>query len=64
LSDALERLIVDRALRVRLARRARETFEERFSVEAFTRALGEVYAEMETGRGHDGINPAEGSDDA
>ena len=64
LSDALERLIADRALRARLARRARAIFEERFSVEAFTRALSEVYAAAETGRGHDGIVAAGGSDDA
>ncbi len=43
LCDAIERLIKDAALRERLARRAHETFVERFSAEAFSGALRAVY---------------------
>jgi glycosyltransferase involved in cell wall biosynthesis len=66
LSDALERLVADRILRERLARRARETFEARFSVEAFTRALGDLYADMGIGigPGYDGLSTAGAAGDA
>src|SRR5262245_44992483 len=43
LRRALERLIGDATLRERLARRANETFVEKFSAEAFTSALGDLY---------------------
>jgi glycosyltransferase involved in cell wall biosynthesis len=43
LKRALERLLNDAALRERMARRARETFVERFSAEAYRGALQEVY---------------------
>jgi glycosyltransferase involved in cell wall biosynthesis len=46
LSRALERLINDAALRWRLAKRAHETFVERFSAEAFTSELSALYAEL------------------
>jgi glycosyltransferase involved in cell wall biosynthesis len=46
LSLQLTRVLADSLLRRRLARRARETFEARFSAEALTNALGDVYAEL------------------
>jgi len=46
LGRALERLIENAALRERLARRAHETFVERFSAEAFTAALRVVYTDL------------------
>jgi glycosyltransferase involved in cell wall biosynthesis len=46
LSRALARLLTDAELRGRLQRRARETFVERFSAEAFTDALRMTYAEL------------------
>lgn len=46
LSLAIERALTDAGLRERLRRRARETFAEKFSAEAFTAALREVYAEL------------------
>jgi len=46
LSLALERALTDAGLRERLRRRARETFVEKFSAEAFTAALRTVYAEL------------------
>jgi glycosyltransferase involved in cell wall biosynthesis len=46
LEGALSRLLADQALRHRLARRGRETFERRFSAGAFSRDLGAVYREM------------------
>jgi glycosyltransferase involved in cell wall biosynthesis len=46
LRRALERLIGDATLRERLARRANETFVEKFSAEAFTSALGDLYREL------------------
>jgi glycosyltransferase involved in cell wall biosynthesis len=53
LSRALARLLTDSELRGRLRRRARETFVERFSAEAFTDALRVIYAES-------GIRSADG----
>ncbi|MBI3105509.1 MAG: glycosyltransferase family 4 protein, partial [Candidatus Rokubacteria bacterium] len=44
LAAALERVLADAGLRARLARRARDTFEARFSAGAFAAALGEIYA--------------------
>ncbi|HKQ78887.1 MAG TPA: glycosyltransferase, partial [Blastocatellia bacterium] len=44
LSRAIERVLADTALRHRLAGRARETFDERFSPDALTSALQEIYA--------------------
>ena len=44
LAVALERVLTDPELRRRLARRARETFEARFSAGAFAAALVEIYA--------------------
>jgi len=46
LSGAIERVLNDHALRRRLARRAREVFNEKFSAGAFTGALRETYAEL------------------
>lgn len=46
LSHALGRALTDAELRGRLRRRARETFVEKFSAEAFTAALRTVYAEL------------------
>ncbi|MGE0129562.1 MAG: glycosyltransferase [Blastocatellales bacterium] len=46
LSQALARALTDAELRARLRRRARETFVEKFSAEAFTSALGGIYAEL------------------
>jgi len=53
LAVALERVLTDPELRRRLARRARETFEARFSAGALADALKAVYAELgfESGRG-------------
>ena len=53
LAVALERVLTDPELRRRLARRARETFEARFSAGALADALKDVYAELgfESGRG-------------
>jgi len=46
LSAALGRLLADDELRRRLARRARATYEERFSAGRFAAALGTVYKTM------------------
>jgi len=46
LSRALGRLTGDPSLRARLGRRGREIFDQRFSAESFTRALGGVYSEL------------------
>ena len=46
LSDAMQRALTDADLRNHLRRRAREAFVEKFSAEAFTAALREVYAEL------------------
>jgi glycosyltransferase involved in cell wall biosynthesis len=46
LCAALRRVITDDVLREHLARRARETFVEKFSAEVFCRALGELYADL------------------
>ncbi|MGE0129561.1 MAG: glycosyltransferase family 4 protein [Blastocatellales bacterium] len=46
LSAALERVLTDTEMRARLRRRAHETFAEKFSAEAFTNALGALYAEL------------------
>ncbi len=46
LSGAIERLLADQALRRRLARRARETFDEKFSSDALIGALRSTYAEL------------------
>ncbi|MGE0129563.1 MAG: glycosyltransferase family 4 protein [Blastocatellales bacterium] len=46
LSLALERALTDAELRQQLRRRARETFAEKFSAEAFTAALRVLYAEL------------------
>jgi glycosyltransferase involved in cell wall biosynthesis len=46
LSRALARLLSDVELRTRLARRARITFAEKFSAEAYSSALREVYARL------------------
>jgi glycosyltransferase involved in cell wall biosynthesis len=45
LSQALALALTDAGLRGRLQRRAREIFIEKFSAEAFTDALGDLYAE-------------------
>jgi glycosyltransferase involved in cell wall biosynthesis len=49
LAAALTALLADPDRRQRLGRRARETFEARFSARAFSRALGQVYAELTPG---------------
>lgn len=46
LSRALQQVATDTALRERLRKRARETFEARFSAAALTAALRDVYAEL------------------
>jgi glycosyltransferase involved in cell wall biosynthesis len=46
LAVALERLLTDSALRRTLGRGARNAFDERFSADAFARALGETYTEL------------------
>ncbi len=46
LSHTLWRALTDPNLRIRLRRRARETFVEKFSAEAFTNALQTLYAEL------------------
>jgi glycosyltransferase involved in cell wall biosynthesis len=46
LARALERVLVDKDLRKRLSRRAREEFERRFSLEPFRRWLIQTYAEL------------------
>ena len=46
LAESLRRVVTDLGLRQRLAQRARETFVQRFSAEAFASALGETYAEV------------------
>jgi glycosyltransferase involved in cell wall biosynthesis len=46
LAAALGRALADRGLRERLAAAGRETFRRRFSAEAFTEALGRVYADL------------------
>jgi glycosyltransferase involved in cell wall biosynthesis len=46
LAGALGRVLGDAGDRARLARRARQVFETRFSPEALTRALRDLYAEM------------------
>jgi glycosyltransferase involved in cell wall biosynthesis len=54
LARALARLLTDGALRARLGRRARQTFEARFSAEVFADSLGKVYDEMAASRGGSG----------
>jgi glycosyltransferase involved in cell wall biosynthesis len=44
LADAIGQVVSNVALRHKLASRARKTFVQRFSADAFTRALGETYA--------------------
>ena len=46
LSRALRQVVTDTALRERLRKRARETFESRFSATAFTNSLRDIYAEL------------------
>jgi glycosyltransferase involved in cell wall biosynthesis len=46
LADSLARALTDGALRCRLGTRARETFEERFSADAFSGRLGAIYEEV------------------
>lgn len=46
LAAAIGRVLSDGVLRRRLARRARETHEQRFSAASFSRALGSQYAEL------------------
>jgi glycosyltransferase involved in cell wall biosynthesis len=46
LTGALTRVLTDRELRRRLAERARTTLVERFSADAFTAALRNLYAEL------------------
>jgi glycosyltransferase involved in cell wall biosynthesis len=46
LKDALARLLTDEPLRARLARRARQVYEERFTAERFVAGLAEVYGEL------------------
>jgi glycosyltransferase involved in cell wall biosynthesis len=46
LARTLAQLLGEEQTRHRLARRARETFEARFSAPAFARALGEIYGEL------------------
>ncbi|MEP7273943.1 MAG: glycosyltransferase family 4 protein [Acidobacteriota bacterium] len=46
LSRALRQVVTDTALRERLRQRARATYEARFSAEALTVALRDIYAEM------------------
>jgi glycosyltransferase involved in cell wall biosynthesis len=46
LSEALARALADVELRERLRRRARESFAERFSADAFTGAIRSLYAEL------------------
>lgn len=46
LSQAIERVLTDRAMRQRLARRARETFDEKFSPDTLAAALRATYAEL------------------
>lgn len=48
LARALRALLTDPVRRQRLGRRARETFEARFSARAFSQALGQVYTEVIT----------------
>lgn len=46
LSQAIIRLLHDRDLRLRLSQGARETFAHRFSAEAFTDAIRDLYGEL------------------
>ncbi|MGH9768861.1 MAG: glycosyltransferase family 4 protein [Blastocatellia bacterium] len=46
LSRAIERVLADTDLRHRLGRRARETFDEKFSPDTLTGALQAIYAEL------------------
>ena len=46
LSQALGRLVTDAALRRRLQRRARETFDEKFSAEILVSALRATYTDL------------------
>jgi glycosyltransferase involved in cell wall biosynthesis len=46
LADALARMIGDAGLRRRLSRRARETFESKFTADRFSAALGAMYADL------------------
>jgi glycosyltransferase involved in cell wall biosynthesis len=46
LRHALARTLTDAALRARLRRNARKAFEQRFTAEAFSDALGKLYAEL------------------
>jgi glycosyltransferase involved in cell wall biosynthesis len=46
LSEALRRVVTDTALREQLRRRARATFEARFSATALVSALRNIYAEL------------------
>jgi glycosyltransferase involved in cell wall biosynthesis len=50
LAVAIERVLGDPGLRARLGRAGRSTFEARFSAEAFSGALREVYEEVASGR--------------
>lgn len=54
LARALARVLTDGDLRARLKQGARRKFEERFSPDAFARALGEVYARFCNGGGTNG----------
>jgi glycosyltransferase involved in cell wall biosynthesis len=49
LASALARVLADAALRARLGRAARATFEARFSADGFAAALGGVYRELAEG---------------
>ena len=46
LAAALGRVLSDASLRRRLAQGARRTFEARFSADAFTKSLGDAYADL------------------
>lgn len=46
LAEAIRAVVTDPALRYRLARRARETFLQKFSADAFVHALAQTYAEV------------------
>jgi glycosyltransferase involved in cell wall biosynthesis len=46
LSQALERVILDDALRSRLQRRSRQVFEEQFTATRFAESLGNLYRDL------------------